>query len=97
MHSHHQQTADKWDEQTLESDAYISAHSTKKNSWSGLQISLHGIKQVTKDGSYLIEMIMMDSGTTVNLFGNPNMITNRQKSEMRMNFLTNAWSKMVDE
>ena len=50
-----------------------------------------------KYGSYLRESIMMDSGTTTNLFGNPNMITNRQKADIPMNLLTNAGSKIVDE
>ena len=40
---------------------------------------------------------MMDSGTTINLFGNPNMLANRQKADILMNFLTNAGSKIVDE
>ena len=40
---------------------------------------------------------MMDSGTTINMFGKTNMITNRQKSEILMNFLTNAVSKIVDK
>ena len=39
----------------------------------------------------------MDSGTTINMFGKTNMITNRQKSEILMNFLTNAVSKIVDK
>ena len=39
----------------------------------------------------------MDSGTTINLFGNPNMITNRQRTEMPMNFMTNACLKIVYE
>ena len=63
--------------------------STNISGWGGLQISFHGSKQVTKGGSYLIEIIIRDSGTTINLFVNPNMITNRQKAEMPMNFLTN--------
>ena len=40
---------------------------------------------------------MMDSGTTINLFRNINMITNILKVEIRMNFLTNSGSKIVDE
>ena len=40
---------------------------------------------------------MMDSGTTINLFRNPKIITNRQKLEMPMNFLTNSGSKIVYE
>ena len=39
----------------------------------------------------------MDSGTAINLFGNPNMITKRQKSYIQMNVLTNAGSKIVDD
>ena len=39
---------------------------------------------------------MMDGGTTINLFVNPKIITNRQKYDIPMNFLTNAWSKIVD-
>ena len=39
----------------------------------------------------------MDSGTIIDLFGNPNMITNKQKAEIPMNFLTNAGSKILDE
>ena len=60
------------------SDADVSLSSTKISGWSGSQISLNGSKQVTKYGSYLREMIMMDSGTTINLFVNPNMIKNIQ-------------------
>ena len=55
------------------------------------------IKQVTKYGSDWIEMIMMGSGTTINLFVNTNMIKNRKKSLISMKFLTNAGSKIVDE
>ena len=40
---------------------------------------------------------MMDSGTTINLFGDTNMITNILKAEILVNFLTNAGSKIVDE
>ena len=87
----------KVDEQTVESDADVSVTSTKQIVWSALQISSHGRKQVTKDGSYLRENIIMDSGTTTNLFVNLNMITNRQKVEIPMNFLTNAGSKILDE
>ena len=39
----------------------------------------------------------MNSGTTINLFGNPIMITKRQKYNISMYFLTNAGSKLVDE
>ena len=39
----------------------------------------------------------MDSGTTINLFGSPNIIPNRWKAGMPMNFLTNAGSKIVDK
>ena len=42
-------------------------------------------------------MILMDSFTTINLFVNPNMITNRRKVDIFMSFLTNAGSKIVDE
>ena len=58
---------------------------------------LYGRKYGTKYGSYLREMVMMDSGTKINLFGNPKIITNRQKEEIPMNFLTNSGSKMVEE
>ena len=54
-------------------------------------------KKLTKDGSDFIKMIIMDNGIKTNLFGNPNMITNRQKSYIPMNFMTNAVSKIVDE
>ena len=54
-------------------------------------------EKVTKDGSDLSEMKIIDSGTTINLFGNPIRITNRQKVEIPINFLTNAGSKIVDE
>ena len=40
---------------------------------------------------------MMDSGTTINQFENPNMIVNRKKDQISMNFLTNVGSKIVDE
>ena len=42
-------------------------------------------------------MIIMNSVTTINMFGNPKMITNRQKLEIPINLLINAGSKMVDE
>ena len=41
MHSHHQQAAYKWDEQTVEIDADVSVSIMKKSGWIGLQISLH--------------------------------------------------------
>ena len=75
----------------------MSVPSTKTSSWIGLEISFNEIKQVTKYGSDLREMIMMDSGTTINIFTNPNIFTNRQKVEITMNFLTNSVSKIVDE
>ena len=40
---------------------------------------------------------MMDSGTTINLFGNPNMNTNIQTVEIPIKFLTNVGSKIVDK
>ena len=36
---------------------------------------------------------MMDIGIIINLFGNPNMITNRQKLDIPMNLMTNAGLK----
>ena len=90
LHIHHQQAVDKGDEETVEIDTSVNVSSTKTSVWSGLQISLYGIKQATKDGSYLRAMIIIDSVTTINLFGNPNMITNRQKYEISMNLLTNV-------
>ena len=80
----------------MESDAYLNVFSTKKSGWSGLQISLRGRKQVTKDGSDLREIVMMDIGTTINLFGNTNMITNSLKAEIHMKFLTNSGSQIID-
>ena len=87
---------EKENEQTLESYADMSVSTTKTCVWSGLQISLHGSKQVRNDGSDLRETIIMDSVTTINLFGNPSMITNIQKLEIPMNFLTHAGSKIVN-
>ena len=52
---------------------------------------------MTKYVSDLREMIIMDSGTTINLFTNPNIFTNRKKVEITMHFLTNSVSKIVDE
>ena len=72
----------------------MSVSTTKTSGWSGLKIILHGRKQVTKYRSDLREMIMMDSGTKIILFGNPNMIKIRQKAEIPMNILTNAGSKL---
>ena len=63
----------------MDSDTYVSVSGTKTSGCGGLKSSSHERKQVTKDGSYLIEMIMMDSGITINMFGNPNMITNRKR------------------
>ena len=45
----------------------------------------------------MIEIIIMDSGTTTNLFGNTRMITNREKAEITVDFLINTGSKIVDE
>ena len=50
VHSHHQQAAYKWDEQTVEIDADVSVSIMKTSGWIGLQISLHRRKQVTKEG-----------------------------------------------
>ena len=81
----------------MESEADVSVSSAKTSGCSRLQIILHGSKKVTKDGSYLREIIMTQSGTTINLFGNPNMIKNRQKADITIKFLTNAGSKIEDE
>ena len=80
LHSNHQQASEKGYKQTPESYADASVSSTKTSSWSGLQISLHGNKKATKYGSDLRVMIMMDSDTTINLFENPNIISNRLKA-----------------
>ena len=40
---------------------------------------------------------MMDSGTIINPFENPNMITNIYKADIPRNVLTNSGSKIVDE
>ena len=40
---------------------------------------------------------MMESGTTINLFEDRNMITNRLKADIPINFLTNSGSKIVSE
>ena len=50
---------------------------TKTSGWSGLKISLHGRRQVIKDSLYSRVIIMMDSGTTINMFGDTNKIKNR--------------------
>ena len=94
---HHQQAEYKGSEQTGDSDTDVSVSSTKTSGWGGLKISSHRSKQVTKEDSYLIEMIMMDSGTTINIYGNPKIITSRQKADIPMNLLTNTGSKIVDE
>ena len=43
------------------------------------------------------EMTIMDSGTTTNLFGNPRIITNREKTEITVDFMINTGSKIVDK
>ena len=53
LHTHNQKSADKGDEQTAWSDTDVIMSRTKTTGWIVLQISLHGSKQVTKDGSYL--------------------------------------------
>ena len=78
MQSRHHQPKYKGNEKTVVSDSDVSVSSTKTNVWSGIKISLYGSRQVTKEGSDLIKMIIMDSGTTINMFGNPNIITNIQ-------------------
>ena len=70
VHSHCQQEAEKRDEQAVERYKDVNVSSTKTSSCSRLKISLHGSKQVTEYGSYLGEMIIMDSGNTINLFVN---------------------------
>ena len=75
----------------------MSVSSTKHKRLEHIKISLHGSKQVTKKGSNLREMIMIDSGTTINQSGNPNIIKNILKSDTPMNLLTNAGLKKVDE
>ena len=78
MQSRHHQPKYKGNEKTVVSDSDVSVSSTKTNVWGGIKISLYGSRQVTKEGSDLIKMIIMDSGTTINMFGNPNIITNIQ-------------------
>ena len=94
VHSRHQPEAYKGGEQTEEIDADVSVSSTKTSGWSGLKISFHDRKQVTEDRSDLREMNMLDSGTIINLFGNPSMTTNIQKADTPMSFMTNIGSKI---
>ena len=75
--SYHQKAKDKGEEQKVDSGSDVSVYSTKTSGWSGLQISLEGSKQVTKYGSDLRAVIIMNSGTTTNMFGNLNMTTNK--------------------
>ena len=58
----------------------MSVYDTATSDRKRIQISMYGINQMLKDGSYLRENIMMDSGTKFNLFGNSNMITKYMKS-----------------
>ena len=97
VHSRIEQAEDKVDKQTVESDNDVIMSSTKTSVWSGLQIRFRGGKLVTKYRSKLRGISIMDSGTTINLFGNPKMIANRQKMEIPVNFLVNTGSKIVDE
>ena len=53
VHSNNQQALKKGDRKKVESDTDVSVSSTKTSGWSGLNISLHGSKQVTKDREYL--------------------------------------------
>ena len=85
VQSFHQQEKNKGYEQTVDSGADVSVSSMKTSGWSVLQTGLHEKKQVTKYGSYFREMIMIHSGTTTNIFGNPHMITNRQKVDIPVN------------
>ena len=50
VHSHQQQSTYKGGGKTVECDADVSVYSTKTSGWSGLKISFHGRKQVTKYG-----------------------------------------------
>ena len=54
-------------------------------------------KTSDKYGSYLIEMIMMDSGNKTNLFENPKVIRDRPKTEIPVNFLTKSGQKIVGD
>ena len=72
----------------------MSVSSTKKSGW--ITNKFVWVQKIKKDRSDLIEMIIMDSGTTINLIGNKSMIINRKKSETPMNFMTNLGSKIVN-
>ena len=97
VHSHCQKSSYKEDEQKSVSDSDVSVSSVKTRVWIRLQMSFYGFKQVTKKRSHLREIMMMESGTTINLFENTNIITNRLKADIPMNFLTNPGSKIVSE
>ena len=79
----------------MDSDTDVSVSSTKKSGCIRLQISLHGRQKVTKEGSDLREMIMMESVTTINLFGDPKIITNKQKAEIPIKWLTKCRFKNI--
>ena len=66
----------------MESDTDVSVSSTKRSGWSALLISLHGLKKVTKDKSNLSKIILVDSGNTIDLFVNPNIIKNIKKCRL---------------
>ena len=52
---------------TVESDTDVSVPSMETSVWIRLQISLHGRKKSDKIRVRFEKMIMMDSGTTINL------------------------------
>ena len=81
FNSCHQQAADKGDKQAVERYTDVSVSITKTSGCSRLKISFHGSKQVKKYGSDLGEMIIVDNGTTINLF------VNQTQSQIDQNYI----------
>ena len=85
---HHQTTG--------ESDGKASTAGSKGSGWSGFQqATIHAQKE--DEDEKMKNMIMLDSGTTISLFCNEDLVTDVRESSELLNLTTNAGSKVINK
>ena len=82
--------------QTKEDGKKDSTKERDRDGWSGYQrANVHTQNQEDDDG--MRDVIRLDSGTTISLFCNEDLVTNVPESKTIMNLATNAGSKLISE
>jgi hypothetical protein len=77
-------------------DTSVASSSGKKKGWSGVQLNFLEKKKFENDNnlySLKTSSIILDNGSTLSIFGNPDMVTNIRKSDITLELATNAGTR----